>query len=216
MKRLLYPLNPYSVAQLAKKSDALFQRDKAYVIHRQPPPPASTIQATATQERGLYVLHVAEQHAQAATTEASAYEWHLRLGHPAPALVSKLAAQGSVHGLPDKISALPFTCSSCAIGKKAAAPFSRQTSTSTTTCLGRVTGDLCGPFPVTGAGSRYFNRAIDETSRYAHVCFLKAKAEVATDVPRVLNALATTIGLPVKCFHTDGASEYASQTLQRN
>jgi hypothetical protein len=55
MKRLL------SVSQLAKKWDVLLQRDKTYVIHRQSPPSATTIQATATQERGVYILDVAEQ-----------------------------------------------------------------------------------------------------------------------------------------------------------
>ena len=100
-------------------------------------------------------------------------------------------------------------CESCAHGKQHRHPFPPSLKQARH-ILDLIHSDVCGPFPVSIGGYRYFILFIDDHSQYVWVYFLKKKSEASRIFKAWKAQVELATGLKVKVYRTDGGGEYTS------
>ena len=100
-------------------------------------------------------------------------------------------------------------CKSCAHGKQHRDPFPNSEKC-TQHKLDLIHSDVCGPFPLSIRGYKYFITFTDDNSRHTWVFFLKKKSEALATFKTWKAQVELMTGLKVKVFRTDNGGEYTS------
>ena len=133
---------------------------------------------------------------------------HRHLGHLGQSNLQRLIEKAMVEGIDSVGGRLEF-CESCAHGKQHRHPFPPSLKRARH-ILDLIHSDVCGPFPVSIGGYRYFILFIDDHSRYVWVYFLKKKSEASRIFKAWKAQVELATGLKVKVYRTDGGGEYTS------
>ena len=143
----------------------------------------------------------------------SVMQLHRKLAHLPPS--SFPALQGSV-GLPP-IPAVngPFDCPSCNKAKfTRTIPKRRETKAPHP--FHSIYSDICGPFSVkTPGGSRYFISAIDESTHYTEVRYLRTREEAPKALIDMIRQFERQHDTKVKSVQTDNAGELTSNWFEK-
>uniref|UniRef100_A0AAG5DG86 Retrovirus-related Pol polyprotein from transposon TNT 1-94 n=1 Tax=Anopheles atroparvus TaxID=41427 RepID=A0AAG5DG86_ANOAO len=135
--------------------------------------------------------------------------WHRRLGHRDPQIIKQLFKDNS------KLveCGVNNICTSCVEGKMIRSPFKTSGSVSEQ-ILDIVHTDVCGPFPHTPSGFRYFITFIDDHSRMAFVFLIKKKSDVEQVICNFVALCKTQFNKAPKPIRSDNGGEYTGKTLQ--
>lgn len=135
--------------------------------------------------------------------------WHHRLGHLSHPTVSSVLSSADIPS-----SSTPPTCHTCPLGKQTRLPHPTRTSFSTRP-LELVHSDVCGPFPPSISGKRYFVSFLDDFTRFSVVYFLETKGQ-AYDAFLAYHARVTALhGSPLLALQSDKGGEYTSNRFRR-
>jgi len=136
--------------------------------------------------------------------------WHEALGHSSPQTWSH-----AVDRYPDGNLIPPhpskFFCPTCAQSNArniTPAPTNNQQSS---VCYDLVHTDLAGPFTVQSiGGSLYYMTIIDDTSRYAHIYFLKKKSDACKHLKEYSELVHNKTGRYPRIIRSDRGGEYVN------
>lgn len=131
--------------------------------------------------------------------------WHQRLGHPSSNVLQQVI---SLCKLPVAMKSKLSFCPSCKIGKAHALPFPQSDSHSTKP-LELIHSNLWGPTPIPSlSGHRYYLIFVDDNSRLCWSNPLKNKSDVASTFNIVKAFVENQFQTTIKCFQTDGGTEF--------
>jgi transposase InsO family protein len=106
-------------------------------------------------------------------------------------------------------------CDACLMSKAHQLPYPSQAQTRAEHPIELIHTDVCGPFPSSRGGFRYFISFIDDCTRLATVYFMKKKSEA---IDMFLHYQAWTekkTGNKIKVLRSDGGGEYDSGRFNR-
>lgn len=135
---------------------------------------------------------------------------HDRLGHLGYQNIQCMVRDGIVSDV-DGLKGVPRFCEPCIHGKQHRLPFPSKTFRSATEKLDLVHSDLCGPFPGSIGGKRYFVTFIDDYTRKYWLYFLRKKSDVFESFKEWKELVETESGFKVKSMCVDGGGEYFSK-----
>jgi hypothetical protein len=145
--------------------------------------------------------------------------WHSRLGHRHIGALDKLQRSGLVDGFKE----LKFTidpsdpCVSCIKGKAHRAKFGKSVDGQykLDEAGQQLVSDVFGPLAESYDGMHYGQVIVDAVASHVTVKFYATKHAVIQGSQDHLTAMEVKFGSPVKEFHTDGGSEFTSNSFQR-
>jgi Reverse transcriptase (RNA-dependent DNA polymerase)/gag-polypeptide of LTR copia-type/GAG-pre-integrase domain len=145
--------------------------------------------------------------------------WHRRLGHLGLQNIKRL--QSLVKGL--KISEdktdkdQEFVCDHCQKARHARHPFASH-GIRTRSPFEIVYSDICGPFPESHDGCKYFVTFTDDFTRFSWVFRLKKRDDIYNTYDKFKTMLKTQFDRVIKHFISDNAGEYAKlqETLEKD
>ena len=154
---------------------------------------------------------------QLPTTASDVEILHKRLGHLGHTSMAKLTSM--VDGC--KVSAAEIAadakrrhiCEHCMAGRQARDTRPNSQLPKTSELLHRVHTDLCGPFPESLEGNKYFLIAVDEASRYSALVPMERKSEAADSLWRVLSTWERRTDRRVKHIRCDQGREFLTNDL---
>ena len=155
-------------------------------------------------------------HVDLPSTIRDYHTWHLKLNHTHPSKIHYMAKNGLVPHMPKSLLRTPpkhFSCSGCAQGKSASAPFRRRQRTA---AIGtHIHTDICGPLPSDSLqGNRYFITFLDEGSRYLTVQCAPTKSAAASLIKAHITNIHLHTPHRVRFVTSDNAPEYLSNDLR--
>ena len=171
------------------------------------------------QKNNLWVVPPVEENVSpSAHMAATMADWHLRLGHIPPTVISKMAANSSIKGLqilPGGRS-VKDSCVDCFLGKQARAPLISTPNKRATVRLERVHADLSGPWKVPTCGRQclYLLSFIDDHSRYVWIYLLKKKSEVFDTFQKWKILVENQSERRLKHFRSDNGGEFCSNAYE--
>jgi transposase InsO family protein len=191
-----------------------FAEDKALVMRGQ------VVLAQARVVRELFrmqirvkVEEVAGVAAAPAAEPSAIVHWHQRMGHVNFQRLSRMAADGLVVGLPDRLAlAEAGQCEVCVLGKKSCHPHrSEGTDKDKLATLEEMSSDVCGPVRISSwKGRKYFGTLKDRKSSYGWVFMMKKKNETLGEL-KVLNTLfKNQFKHGMQKLRTDNGGEYVN------
>jgi hypothetical protein len=197
-----------------------YSKDKAEVRDK-----AGNVVLEAARNGGVYVLEAQPCEANSAEEVADRLlnehkpSWHERLGHIAESQLKKLQDAEAVTGL----EGVKHTCGEgdqcegCMKGKAHRKPFGKSMSdrAKPTRPLGRVDGDIWGPFPASLGGSVWMLILVDVYTRMTFGFPLKHKSEAAGRIMEWMRGVQVQQGVKVAEFHSDGGGEFVSNELKK-
>lgn len=133
--------------------------------------------------------------------------YHERMGHQDKRHVKRLIEKE----LGVKTTNNGELCEGCIFGKAHRQPFGVRDKA--TKPGERIHSDVCGPFPSSISGYRYFVLFKDEYTRYRYVYFLKNKSDVYEKLKLMLSE-ARNAGHKVKELLSDNGGEYDSKKVR--
>ena len=145
-------------------------------------------------------------------------DWHLRLGHMPPKVISTMAKNSSISGL--KISPggrdVKEFCVDCAMGKQHRAPLTTTQNKRPTDRLERVHTDLSGPWSTATCGKqcKYLLSFIDDYSRYAWIYLLKRKSDVFETFQKWKALVENQSDKHIKFLRSDNGGEFCSAAME--
>ena len=161
--------------------------------------------------------NAAPQRDQLPNTASNVELVHRRLGHLGYTSMAKLPMM--VDGC--SISAAEIAadaknravCEHCLAGRQTrdTRPDSQQPKS--TELLHRLYTDICGPFPESMEGNKYFLIAVDEASRYSALVPMQRKSETARNLQLVISAWERRTDRSVKHVRCDQGKEFLSNDL---
>jgi transposase InsO family protein len=120
-----------------------------------------------------------------------------------------MSSQGLVTGIP-KIPLVKHVCGSCAMGKQQRNRFPKAATHPATQTLEVIHSDLCGPFPSSILGYRYFVTFIDEYTRKCWVYFMIKKSETLTKFDKFRRTVEKLPDKKIGSIRSDRGGEYLS------
>jgi len=133
--------------------------------------------------------------------------WHQRFCHLGYENIATLQRHDLVTGI--NVSAAEFhqarcesTCVGCTKGKQHRQPF-QDAEHKSTSPLQLIHSDLCGPFPVSLGGNKYFGTVLDDFTGYSCVFPLKSKSDMASNLQKIIPFLEKQSGMKVRAIRTD-------------
>ena len=140
-------------------------------------------------------------------------EWHKKLGHPNPVVLSHLLKNGFLSNksiIPDS----SFHCSVCKLAKSKTLPF-RSNAHHADKCFDIIHSDVWGISPILShAKYKYFVTFIDDYSRFTWIYFLRSKNEVFSMFKTFLAYIENQFHTCIKILRTDSGGEYISAAFQ--
>lgn len=140
--------------------------------------------------------------------------WHQRLGHSNYQRIRHMLSRDLISGVPQLPTASHIQCEACIKGKHNRHRIPKQATNRATRPLELVHSDLCGPFPASLTGSRYFITFTDDYSRFSWVYFLKFKSEALDKFKAFKQQIETSLGARLMCLCTDRGGEYMSDLFK--
>jgi hypothetical protein len=171
---------------------------------------------------GLYILEAkSKEHKRGLSKKAQLLnsevvsDWHSRLGHANPQTVTALIREGRIqYPVMTNGQDTNEVCPSCAKGKMTRKPF-KKGRTRTSTILGVVHSDLCGPMEVESLGkSRYFLSCIDESSNMCWIMLLRKKSDAALEWQKWYYRICNEMDTKVKELQHDSGGEFVSKEFK--
>lgn len=167
----------------------------------------------AQKTRGnLYKVH--EKSTREDANLASIDLWHQRLGHLSESGLRQLANKKLVQGLVLKPGEKLEDCKACLVGKQRRSNFGTSKGISTSAVGEVIHSDVCGPFPESLGGAKYFVSFIDDFSRKSWIYFIQRKSEVCSKFKEFHKMLENQKGIKIKMLRSDGGGEYMSGELK--
>lgn len=202
--------NLLSVAKLVDKDHTVtFHRQGAVIKDEQ-----GNVKLQIKRKGDLFYLDQNAQQAKSAIqTKSQAENWHRRLGHVNFQDVKFLVNERYIKGPNVEFQNNP-PCETCIMGKLTRLPFPKHSETSTTP-LGIVHTDLCGPMRVSShGGARYFLTFTDEYSRWTDVYFLRNKDEVIDKFKEYKSHVENQTGYRIKTLQSDNGKEFCNAQME--
>lgn len=151
---------------------------------------------------------------KASAAKLSQDSWHRRWAHIGHSTLEEIARKELVNDFDPEIKAsgsVKDHCDSCLRGKHARSPFSSTGRTRATKPLELVHADICGPFPPTREGFRYFLPFLDDHSEYGVVYRLKEKSGAADALKDYHVRAEKHTGQQLKAIQTDNGGEFEGE-----
>lgn len=139
--------------------------------------------------------------------------WHQRLGHSNHQRIRHMLSHKLVLGVPH-LPNVSHVCEACIKGKHSRHRIPKQATNRATRPLELIHSDLCGPFPASLTGSRYFITFTDDFSRFTWVYFLKLKSEALEKFKVFKLYIETTLGSKIRSLRSDRGGEYMSDLFK--
>jgi len=137
----------------------------------------------------------------------------LRLWHIHPMKLHAMAKQQLAPGLPPTLLRTHphITCTGCATGKQAAAPFRSLTRTAP---IGiHIHTDVCGPLQPSLDHNKYFATFLDEGSRYLFTHCSRSKGMAAGRIAKIIKHITENTPYRLKHMTSDNAREHYTNSL---
>ena len=146
--------------------------------------------------------------------EHATLNWHKRLGHMSQAYMKHLLKHELALGFPlSNVS--DFTCDDCHRGKIIQQPYSKDVEKlPVTEKLGLVHIDICGPFPTSRHGYKYFAAITDDATRYRWLLLLRKKEEMFSKFSEWLPYAETQSEKKLKALRSDHGPEFTSYAFE--
>lgn len=143
------------------------------------------------------------------------HQWHRRLGHRHPGVISRITNEKLGEGLKIVECGIQLTCEPCIEGKLARNPMPKVAERKSTQVLDLIHTDLCGPMrTTTPGGKRFLMTMIDDYSRYTVVYLLAKKSEAQGKIKEYVRFVETLFGRKPKIVRSDGGGEYCNDGLR--
>ncbi|KAG8989072.1 hypothetical protein FRB90_002415 [Tulasnella sp. 427] len=146
--------------------------------------------------------------AQSAKTDVTA--WHRRWGHMGITSLKEIARKDLVSDFDltaDQISGSE-PCDPCIRGKHSRTPFPKTGRTRATKPLELVHTDICGPFPTSRKGYKYYQPYLDDNTDWGVVYWLKAKSDAATSLKDYHVRAENHTGNKLMTIRSDNGDEF--------
>lgn len=194
-----------SIKKLAKLGIVVTFYDKYAVLKKD-----DSVIGTAYLQSDLYEFKVTVKNGMAHLCCSKETQlWHSRLGHLSLQNIKLLERYNMLKGIADIKGDLDF-CEYCIMGKQCRKPFD-GTRKKTKRILERVHTDVCGPFPETWDGYKYFVAFIDDFSHFSVVYLLKNKSDVFGKFKEYEATVNAIFGTKISRLRADQGTEYSSK-----
>ena len=147
--------------------------------------------------------------------------WHNRFGHAYIGALIHGVRKGKVRGITLKDNELAAKrlpiglCDICARAKSHRGSFNVPASPKADVVGGWISADIQGPFATEDMdGNRYVLTLTDWYSRWSWSFLLRNKGDAENHIKKVVDVLVPQMGYAVKHYHTDGAHELLSKSLE--
>ena len=147
--------------------------------------------------------------------------WHNRFGHAYIGALTHGVKKGKVRGITLKDNELAAKrlpiglCDICARAKSHRGSFNIPASPKADVVGGWISADIQGPFATEDMdGNRYVLTLTDWYSRWSWSFLLRNKGDAENHIKKVVDVLVPQMGYAVKHYHTDGAHELLSKSLE--
>jgi hypothetical protein len=177
---------------------------------------------TGTLKNGLYLLETKPRDCEKGSSNKVQIlnsvvvpDWHSRLGHISSQTIDRLTKEERIQ-CPTLANGntTEDICPSCAKGKMTRKPF-KKGRIRTSTTLGVVHSDLCGPMEVESLGkSRYFLTCIDESSNMCWIMLLRKKSDAASEWQKWYYRICNEMDTKVKELQHDSGGEFVSKEFK--
>ena len=149
---------------------------------------------------------------------ATMADWHLRLGHVPPEVITSMVNNSSVSGL--KVipggRKVEDSCLDCPLGKQHRAPLTSNKDKKPTVKLERILTDLSGPWAVPTCGRKclYLLAFIDDCSHYAWIYLLKRKSDTFETFQKWKALVENQSDSHIKYLRSDNGGEFCSAAME--
>jgi hypothetical protein len=151
-----------------------------------------------------------------AANNESAYEWHVKMGHPCNKILERFTE--CVEGVSlnkNNIKDLNQICEICLKAKQTRKPFS-STRQRAKRILEIIHSDVCGPVEcTTWDGMRYVLTVLDDYTHLARVYLLKNKSEVSEYLKCYINEAERETKEKVSVLRCDNGGEYTGNEFKK-
>lgn len=199
-----------SIGQITSSPDTsvTFNQSGCTIQHRNGP--AFHVERTGTMFKAVDVpLHSANA-VEKKPVVLSMRDAHLRFGHLSESGLLEIAKKNIIAGISIDTTSPLGPCDECIRAKHSRTPFPSGQANRATELLELIHSDLCGPFPPTINGYKYFCTFIDDKSRRIAVYCLKTKDQ-AMPMFRLFKAeVENQTGKRIRRLRTDRGGEYDS------
>ena len=179
-------------------------------IHCQILAPDGTLAAIAYKENSLFRINVfGNDNAFLSDSSNSALElWHKRLGHVNFQTICDMSSSGFFSDLKIPLEGKVDHCETCIKAKHTRKSLPKESSSYTSLPLELVHSDLCGPFPSSFNGGRYFITFMDDYTRFGKVYVLKSKSDALAAFKKYKGEAETVTGHKIKTLRSDRGGEF--------
>ena len=215
--------NLFSVSQMCDRKNFVLFTDKAcYVLSEDfVMPDESQLLLQVPREKDMYCMALNEMIPKdtltclvAKASNDEAMLWHRRLGHVNFKNINKLAKDGLVRDLPEKMFANDQTCDACLKGKQHRASCKTKSTHSLTQPLYLLHMDLFGPTFVSSLlKKKYCLVVTDDYTRFTWVFFLKTKDETAGILKVFITEVENYFDKKVKVIRCDHGTEFKNEVM---
>ena len=137
--------------------------------------------------------------------------WHRRLGHLGKRDLMKLLKAHKIRFSMDDLKG-EEACECCQKARQTRLPFNRN-ARRTKRPFELVHTDICGPFPQSYDGFKYFVTFTDDFSRFTCIFPMKNKSDLKDIFKRYSRRMKRQFGWRIKRLRSDNGGEYASNAL---
>lgn len=199
--------NLLSVSKIVKKGHSVTFNQKGGIIKND----TGKIVGKASEENGVYRMHVVQQKAYLLNNPDISKIWHRRLGHLNRKAMNILKDWST--GM-DNFTRDDNICEVCVKAKDARKPF-KSSMSQTNNKLELIHTDLCGPMEVGSlSGCKYLLTFVDDYTRKVYGYFLKEKSEVPDKFNEFKNLVENETGLRIKKIRSDNGKEYVNLRMK--
>ena len=167
----------------------------------------------ASRTQNVYSVNIKnEKEVCLVSKENESWLWHRRLGHVSMNLLSKLAKQELVVGLPKAAFEKDHLCTACQLGKQHKKPFPSINYIPSKRILELLHMDLFGPVkPKTLGGKEFTLVIVDDYSRYTWVHFLTHKNEAFDCFIKTTTKVEVEKGMSISRIRSDNGTAFKNK-----
>lgn len=175
---------------------------------------AKDINKTITYRMFFEVISKIEPSLKANVSTISLRVLHERMGHLNINTIQEMIKKNVIKGI-ELSKTDVFFCEACQFGKAHRLKFSKHEEYHQRKPGEYIHSDVCGPFPESRAGLKYFITFIDDASNYRQVYFLKHKSDTIERFREFNNQLENKFGKSIKVLKVDDGREYCNDNMYR-
>lgn len=218
LKQVLYvpelSANLLSVNAITEnEGEVKFSKDKVIISKNK-----ITVCEGLKQQNGLYTLDIKSERSSSLLVEnknrLSAYNWHVRLGHPNVGYMKKLLKIADGIDLTEKECDDMKICEVCIKAKQNRQPFlTERTRAERPNQIIHI--DICGPIdPITWDGKKYILTLMDDYTHYTVVQLLEIKNEAFDYIKDYVLEVEATKNLKVSVIRCDNGGEFTGNEIK--